>query len=1117
MKKLLLVLVGMLIPFGLHAQGTPSSSTAPETFLNKTLTSPAINGAQLSGATLYADQMPGTSMAQKIGACLVTLYSYSTTGGTCIANVTGVQNWDVDPFGYAGGAGSNFPWAGTLELCGSGVIYLYEPVIKPQGWNIKGCGTGVAAANKTNGFVANPGYFPATYTTGTVTVGTAGIADVITGSGTSFTGNQRGCAFVTGVFNGTATLVSGSPTMTIASATFGTAAVGETVAAIGVPIGTTISALGTSTGGVGTVTLSANATATVSTAELINATPHDATYGIIHSVTDATHVVLGFGINTNFGSGAPSGSTFVIYCAMFDQGDGYNADGYEFTGSISNIALNGSNIPGVVGLMNWYSEEGTTANHVTINGVINIGLDIETNYAEQAGPYDTVSISPGTSATADTLLFVSRIGSTAMKPFQNATLAAEGGLAQLKELIDVQSDGQVLTGLHLEDGGIGIGAGLNTPCPVACPVGPNNSVSGLNIENVNVSSGGGTVVALGTVYGANIRGLVESSAWTHVLTDDASKCIDNYVNVGTYETSAYFGGVITNSSSSTVSCYKSWERVNGVIQAIASNPSATAWSPYIEWTGTYEPTSGVFSPDTADCYMYEAGGIAGASNMNCGLLSGNSGGFTGWHFNPGVWSPIITDSGITGSTQCVHANSSGVLSGTGSDCGTGSGGITALTSDVTASGSGSVAATIAAAAVTLAKQANFAASSLQGNPTGSPAAPSAITLGSGLSFSGTTLVASGSGITALTGDTTASGSGSVASTTVASNSNAFPTAATVLGDVWYGSAAHTLLALAGNTTASALCLQQTGTGSVSAAPVWGACGGGGVSGANPTGTVGLSAVNGSAATFLRSDGAPPLSQGIVPTWTGVHTFSAKPVLNAGLTLSNAANAYTQTSTGLSLTSGTTGFGRDITGTVADASAVDGIIDFANITCTTCTATSYLVDWQVGGSSVFKIATGGAITAVGQINDSSNIQGYNLAVTGGIALGTGISLAATNSLQFQTNFTSAAIIDANQHWRPGGSATPTIASGACGATTNGTLSAAANDQAGEVIIGAAATTTCTVTFSSAYTTAPRAVMLTAGNAAAIGATVLPYVSAISTTAFTITGALLASTSFYYMVQ
>lgn len=87
--------------------------------------------------------------------------------------------------------------------------------------------------------------------------------------------------------------------------------------------------------------------------------------------------------------------------------------------------------------------------------------------------------------------------------------------------------------------------------------------------------------------------------------------------------------------------------------------------------------------------------------------------------------------------------------------GSGGGGITALTGDVTASGSGSVAATIANnavttvkinnAAVTLAKIANAAASSklLGSGASGSGAAYSEITLGSNLSMSGTTLNATG--------------------------------------------------------------------------------------------------------------------------------------------------------------------------------------------------------------------------------------------------------------------------------------------------------------------------------------------------------------------------------------
>jgi len=56
-----------------------------------------------------------------------------------------------------------------------------------------------------------------------------------------------------------------------------------------------------------------------------------------------------------------------------------------------------------------------------------------------------------------------------------------------------------------------------------------------------------------------------------------------------------------------------------------------------------------------------------------------------------------------------------------------------------------------------------------------------------------------------------------------------------------------------------------------------------VSGANPTGAVGLSAVNGSAATFFRSDGAPALSQAITPTWTGAHIWSSTVTFNGGAT------------------------------------------------------------------------------------------------------------------------------------------------------------------------------------------------------------------------------------------
>lgn len=60
-------------------------------------------------------------------------------------------------------------------------------------------------------------------------------------------------------------------------------------------------------------------------------------------------------------------------------------------------------------------------------------------------------------------------------------------------------------------------------------------------------------------------------------------------------------------------------------------------------------------------------------------------------------------------------------------------------------------------------------------------------------------------------------------------------------------------------------------------------GSGGGTGANPTATIGLAAVNGVATTFLRSDGAPALGVGIVPTWTGIHTFTPQVVLTGGAT------------------------------------------------------------------------------------------------------------------------------------------------------------------------------------------------------------------------------------------
>lgn len=66
--------------------------------------------------------------------------------------------------------------------------------------------------------------------------------------------------------------------------------------------------------------------------------------------------------------------------------------------------------------------------------------------------------------------------------------------------------------------------------------------------------------------------------------------------------------------------------------------------------------------------------------------------------------------------------------------------------------------------------------------------------------------------------------------------------------------------------------------------------------ANPTAVIGLTAVNGVLTSGLRSDGAPALSQAIVPTWSGVHTFAATPVLNTAIVPDADVGATLGTST-----------------------------------------------------------------------------------------------------------------------------------------------------------------------------------------------------------------------------
>jgi hypothetical protein len=141
----------------------------------------------------------------------------------------------------------------------------------------------------------------------------------------------------------------------------------------------------------------------------------------------------------------------------------------------------------------------------------------------------------------------------------------------------------------------------------------------------------------------------------------------------------------------------------------------------------------------------------------------------------------------------------------------------------------------------------------------------------------------------------------------------------------------------------------------------GTCISGGGSGANPTALVGLSAVNGSATTFLRSDGAPALDQSIAPTWTGLHTYS--PTITGS---SGSKNVLT------------------LTPTISETGSGTYEVIYTNVTeSSTGSGTKYLLDLNVGGSNKFYVdSLGNArlqgtldMTAGGQIL-SQNFDGQN---------------------------------------------------------------------------------------------------------------------------------------------
>lgn len=365
---------------------------------------------------------------------------------------------------------------------------------------------------------------------------------------------------------------------------------------------------------------------------------------------------------------------------------------------------------------------------------------------------------------------------------------------------------------------------------------------------------------------------------------------NNTTGTGRFGTGGQLSFGVTNSPASTdlmvvnqSSAGKTWN-INNSIGVWSTSPSLNqSWVPFL---GTPTSTLAGFNP----------GSVAGNPSS---LSNGDM-----WYNSTGN----VLNARINGAT--VSLGSGGGGSGTVTSVTfTGDGILDSATPSTAVTTSGSVVATpINQSANTI----------LAGPTTGSAAAPSFraivpadLPLGSASAFGavkvdGTTITSSGGVITAVTGGggtVTAVSAGNLSPlfTTIVATSTTTPaisfSLSTAAAHTVLGNATGSTAAPAYNTFSAALddAISSTQgtimyrnasgwvglapgtatnvltTGGAGANPSWAAAGGGTV--ANPTATIGLTAVNGTATSAIRSDGAPALSQSIAPTWTGLHTFT----------------------------------------------------------------------------------------------------------------------------------------------------------------------------------------------------------------------------------------------------
>lgn len=199
--------------------------------------------------------------------------------------------------------------------------------------------------------------------------------------------------------------------------------------------------------------------------------------------------------------------------------------------------------------------------------------------------------------------------------------------------------------------------------------------------------------------------------------------------------------------------------------------------------------------------------------------------------------------------------------------------------------------------------------------------------------------------------------------------------------------------------------------------------------ANPTASVGLAAVNGTATTFMRSDAAPALSQSIVPTWTGAHTWSAAATFNSTVQINNSLTTTGNTVLGDAATDtlnvGAGGIVKDASGNVGFLTASPSVTG-VDIGAGTLAAITARINASSSGVSVVQARVAGIMSAFLTANNTG--ADVNGVPTNTIGLGTsnsGQSFCITVNAVVRATWSNAGAMNlANTSFYP---ATPAKAS------------------------------------------------------------------------------------------